>query len=660
MRETLTIEIIPPPDSRDDYLTARDADWLTREEAMAECNIYQPRDGKRRAGNKPMQRAFKKFKHKRMIAYDLETTNIKEGTPTVRYLTAYCGVVNASVGRKNVTLSEVKISCAIRGNTRGEALSDYLSTLETNLLIPDYKNCRFIAWNGNKYDALLTAQALLLSDNWEVHPFLTKSKSLRGMRVIGRNEKAGLEFEFLDGMAMTGLDTVGMPLKKFLKLFAPDYAKLDFDFDKQEFDPDNPEHVAYAERDSEGLWHAMQAVNDKMIKLTGNELQATMGRAAINYLVSQMPEGKQVWRPHTEAFDIIHDRAKRGGYVWIAKQYKGKVWKYDLNQAYAGAMRDCELPCGSMVGVHEYQDGQPGVYRCTIQRQNSSAIPFYYKDADTGAANFTSGARVTTWILSTEIDHLLMDDWEVEIDEGYAWSDSFNFADMVNNLERERFSDPDGPGGPYGIVIKTLGNSSYGKTLERLDGISLVLAKQCPDGYVKYAQMGDDPVYAKDEGQSFAPYHQPQIGAFITAHVRIQVREAALAMPEHFIYADTDCVVFSAPATHLDIDPRRYGAWKAETEGVEYCFIGKKVYFGADGSRHAKGLRIRDVSDAEFNAWYAGDVPKQKQLQRVNFLKMVAGQDMFRYLERAGTDVRKLKTVRFDGQNFFPISEKST
>lgn len=618
--------------------------------------IYTDPRGKRRGGNKPMQREFKKLPSKRLIAYDLETTNIQAGTPTIRYVTAFAGSETIVRGRGNKTYEPFRLSKAVRGNNRGEALQNYLEILETEILTAENKNVRFVAWNGNKYDALLTAQALLLTDHWEIHPFLTKSKSVRGLRVIGRGDKAGLEFEFLDGMAMTGLDTVGMPLKKFLKLFAPDYAKLDLDFAHTEFDMNNSEHVAYAERDSEGLWYAMRNCNAKMRELTGNDLQATMGRAAINYLMSQMPEGKQVWRPHKEAFDIIHDRAKRGGYVWIAKQYKGKVWKYDLNQAYAGAMRDCELPCGSMVGVHEYQPGQAGVYYCVISRDKPSAVPFYFKDADTGRAGFTNGSRaVSAWLLSNEIKHLTKDKWQIVVSDGYAWSDTFNLKDMVDNLERMRFSDPEGPSGPLGIMVKAVGNSSYGKTLERLDGVSLVLAQHQPDGYVKYAQMGDENIYAKDEGEQFAPYHQPQIGAFITAHVRIHVREAALYMPEHFIYADTDCVVFSAPALHLDIDPRRYGAWKAETEGVEYTFIGKKVYYGADGSKHAKGMRINELSANDFEQWHKGKVPEQTQLQRVNFLKMASGQEMFRHLKRKGTDVSKLTSVRFDGENFSPI-----
>lgn len=624
---------------------------ITRAEAMADIIVYEPGYKKSR-GNKPLERVFKKNRRVRIIAYDLETTNIKVGTPDVVYLTAF------AAGPK-----PFRLSMPIRGRNPDEHKANFLFALENHLLIPENKGVRFVAWNGNKYDALLAAVALLKSDDWIIHPYLTRSNSVRGMKLEGRNSKKGLHFELLDGMAMTGLDTVSMPLKKFLKMFAPDHlAKLELDFEKESFNPDNLEHVAYAERDSEGLWHAMQNVNRHVLELTGNELGPTLGRAAIQYFASQMPEGVKVWRPNEELFEILHERAKRGGYVWIAKQYKGPIWKYDLNQAYAGAMRDCDLPAGTAINCGaEYQENLPGVYRCWIARRDPSPVPFYFKYAETGEAGFTSGNKVETWILSTEIEHLQQDGWSIEITDGWFWPEKFRMTEFVDRLEQKRFSDPDGPSGPLGTIIKVIGNGSYGKTLERLDGVSLVMAKTCPEGMTQKVTDSDIPIYVDIGEPHKAPYHQPQIGCFITAHVRLQVRDAAIIMPNEFVYADTDCVGFTAPAMHLDIDPRRYGAWKAESQGVEYIFIGKKVYFGieADGSvtKHAKGLRVKELTQKHFEDWYAGEIPKQTQLQRVNFLKMVGGADMFHNLERTGTDVKKLKTVRFDGKNFLPLGE---
>ncbi|NBU73319.1 MAG: hypothetical protein EBS53_18075 [Bacteroidetes bacterium] len=136
-------------------------------------------------------------------------------------------------------------------------------------------------------------------------------------------------------------------------------------------------------------------------------------------------------------------------------------------------------------------------------------------------------------------------------------------------------------------------------------------------------------------------YHQPQLGAFITAHVRMVVRRAALLDPEAWLYADTDCVVFSRDVSdRLDIDPGRYGAWKVEELGAHYRIIAKKVYQAFDDSkRSAKGLNVRKLTPEDFEQWFNGNPPKQVQTQRQNFLKCMGGLDMYIERERSGTAI---------------------
>lgn len=592
---------------------------------------------------RPLKRKNSRYVKKEMIAYDLETTRIKNGTPRVKYITAY--------GRDG----SFKISDAINGSDDLEILYGILAD---KFLVTENKNVRFVAWNGNGFDAFFIARAILTSDRWTIRPYLTRSKSLRGFKVLEnapeKEPKNRLAFEFLDGMAMTGLDTVKMPLKKFLSLFAPDYLKKDLDFSKEEFDASNPLHVEYAERDAEGLWHAMQKVDGIARELTGIGMQPTMGNLAIKYFQSQLPEDVLSWKAPKDVHAILSTTAKRGGYCWIARQFHGPVWKYDLNQAYAAAMRDCALPSGSCTHTSHFAEGEPGLYRVTISRKRPSPIPFYYRALETQHGLFTAGAKVETWLLSTEIEHLWADDWDVEIHDGYYWNESFNMREMVDNLERLRFSDPQGPSGPLGTMVKTLGNSAYGKTLEKLDGLELVMAKECPDGFLPMFSDEDEclPLIWQKDGEIYEkPYHRPQIGCFITAHVRLLVRSAALGSPKEFLYADTDCVVFSAPVSYLDIDPRRYGAWKLETAGKVYSLIGKKIYCDEKGEeKRGKGLHIRELTRDDFDKWMNGQPPTQKQTQRQNFVKFLSGAEMFRDLERRGTDVHKSKqAILVDG-----------
>ena len=526
----------------------------------------------------PLQRRQITSARRPYVAYDLETTRIQAGTPTVKYITAYGENFNVS----RPTMGKDPQLCL-------------LHILERFFLKPEYKGYRYIAWNGNNFDAYFIADALTKSNRWLVKPYVTRSKALRGLRVLENDTKN--YWEFLDGVAMTGL--FGKSLASFVAMFAPDYPKLKIDFDTTEFDPKNPDHVAYAERDSEALYHALLEVNRIVSELTGNELQPTIGNLAIKYVQSRIPEETMVWEAPYELRDTLYTTIKRGGYCWIQKQFAGPVWKYDINQAYASAMRDCALPAGRCFHTKSYIPDRPGVYHVYIGRLAESPIPFYYRPSDKNIGAFTAGAYVDTWLTSTEIEHLIRDGWLVEYVEGFHWDEYFHLTEMVAELERLRFSDPKGPNGPLGTMVKYIGNSAYGKTLERLEGIELVMAADCPEGYSNYladmAHLEDAPylknIYFKFRDPFSRVYHRPQIGDFITAHVRIVVREAALQNPDAFLYADTDSVVFSEPVQFLDVDPKRYGAWKQETDGDHAILIGKKVYWCDEGqTRKAKGL----------------------------------------------------------------------
>ena len=120
----------------------------------------------------------------------------------------------------------------------------------------------------------------------------------------------------------------------------------------------------------------------------------------------------------------------------------------------------------------------------------------------------------------------------------------------------------------------------------------------------------------------------------------MKVRQAALLNPGAWLYADTDCVVFSCEPKGLDIHPSRYGAWKVECEGEEYRIITKKVYAKIDASeKHAKGMNVKKLTAADFERWSNGEAPTQTQIHKNNLTKVLAGADMFIERVRRGTKV---------------------
>lgn len=567
------------------------------------------------ATRKPLKRKETQSRSKPLIAYDLETTRIAKGTPRPLYFTAFGEFVSISTAVRDVMhLAEI---------------------LRERVLIEEFRNARFVAWNGNGYDVFFIGAALLHCTEFELRPYLTRSKALRGLRVQHRTTKH--VWEFLDGIAMTGI--IGKTLEQFLDVFTPDYRKLKApNWDKEEFDADNAEHRRYAERDSEGLYHAMVRANRIVHDTFGVPLQPTIGNTGIRIFCRNIPPEVQVWAPSLKVVELIRNYVMRGGFCFCVRRYEGPVWKYDLNQAYAAAMRDTPLPTGRCMHVRRFHRYQCGIYRCAAENP-SNRIPFYYKTLK-GDAVVAMRRIEQTWLTSVEIEQLMRERWNFNIAEGYIWDGQFQMRAYVDKLEQLRMSSPGGPNGAQGLMVKAIGNNSYGKTVETLDGIELILSHECPEGFMSY-QAEDDllqHVWCRFTNPHPREYHQPQIGSFITAHVRMEVRRAALQNPDAWLYADTDCVIFSEPA-ELNLDPKRYGFWKQEEAGAKFRIIAKKVYASEDASvKHAKGLNVKRLSAADFDAWLRGVPPTQTQIQRNNFLKVMVGMDMF--VERVKTGER--------------------
>lgn len=585
----------------------------------------------RKPAGKPRVRA--------MIAYDLETTRIREGTPDPLYLTWH--------GEDCI------------GSIKIESLAHLGEVVVNRLLIPEFAGARFVAWNGNNFDVYLIAAALLNHREFTLRPYLTRSKNLRGLRISREIEgvtSAGkpkrMDWEFLDGIAMTGLQ--GMNLKKFLEVFAPEWGKLAGpDFEREEFDALNSDHVRYAVRDSEGLYHAMTRAQSIVLDTFGVPLYPTIGNTGIRIFQRNLPQGVTVWRAPYSALSIIRDIVMRGGFCFCVRRFEGRVWKYDINQAYAAAMRDAWLPAGRCIHtdrLHSYANA--AIYRIRA-RHPRNRVPFYYRDME-GASVFGMREITDTWITNEEYSQLAREGWNLEVIEGWFWDEVFNMRDYVNQLENLRVNAPGGPSGAQGMMVKAIGNNSYGKTVERLEGLELVLAKDRPEGFFAYQDEGDlfQHVWAKLNKPVPREYHQPQLGAFITAHVRMVVRRAALLAGDSWLYTDTDGMFTSRPVEGLNLDPKRYGFWKLEVDGEPYRIINKKVYakVGVEpGSKdkHAKGLNVRQLTDADFAAWYEGRPPTQTQIQRQNFIKVMAGFDMFAARVKVGESADRSKNARF-------------
>lgn len=531
--------------------------------------------------------------------------------------------------------------------------------LRTNFLRPTFVGARFNAWNANRFDVRLMFNSVVdFLPDYGIEPFIAKTGAIRGARIF-LNEKPSWFWLFLDGMTMTGLTKT--PLKKFVEIFAPHVPKLSgaVNFEIEEFDSTNGSHVAYAERDSVSLFAGLGECENQTQSFTGFPLSPTVGRLAIKYFATQIPPKISIWRLKGEWNDIVKNYGYRGGYVFTAKKYHGPLYQYDLNQAYAAAMRDARLPCGTAWEVSRYDNERVGVYVCILWRDGLSRIPVFLRRCDgwnttgqgmgeVGESAWAVAGRTRTVLLSNEIDTLTEYGWHIEIEKGLVWNDSFNMAAMVDALEEKR---SDNPSGPLGTICKMLGCNAYGKTVEQIPDLRYCITAGNPrtdkenwlPTFPESDSLGNFWTLHRSEAQGERVYHVPQIGAFITADVRMRVYRAANLRADCFIKADTDSVAFSEPVD-LPLHKWEYGKWKKEYDGTEAIVIGKKVYATRDTEFHptAKGLSTRYLTWEDFEEWFENDnPPRQIQTQLQSWKKGIGVEaPMFSLLEKRGSNVK--------------------
>ena len=564
-----------------------------------------------------------------IVAYDLETTNIPE------------------LSSKGGSVDPLYFTCYGQSHRIGVPLVTYqdLAVVLDTLFRSLENGTRLCAWNANRFDLRLVLAALVETfPQYTCYPFVAKGGALRGCLVEYSYGRQTRSFYFLDGMNMTGLSCT---LRTFLKTFAPGFAKLHIDFSRSTFDIHNPHHIAYAMRDAEGLYHGLQAAEEVARKLTGRGLQVTIGNAGVKAFAKNLPPGVAIYAPDPTLDKVMRTSTIRGGYVYAKGSYDGPGWSYDVNQAYAAAMRETDLPAGRCSYTTFEVKGLPGIYSVELSRAVRAPVPFYVRDLQ-GNAIDAWGDPVQCSLTSDELRCLRRHGWEYKVLCGWYWGRAFRMTRFVNKLERLRREHPSGT--PINAFCKSLGNNAYGKTLEQVPPWSYILTQTPPKGASPADIVLDDNgnawggfIWMKHERRDTRrAYHRPQLGAFITASVRVKLYDAIMLAPDAFLKADTDGITFSRPVD-LPIHPSTYGLWKVESNGARHIIIGKKTYAVKVGKRFkyvCKGLHTKYLSVRIYRRWLrTGEPPEQEQMQLQSWKKGFRPTYVKR--KRKGTDFRK-------------------
>jgi len=100
-------------------------------------------------------------------------------------------------------------------------------------------------------------------------------------------------------------------------------------------DPNNATHRAYAIRDSEALFYAMQRAQSILIEYFDQALAPTMGNACIKIFRRHLPEKVTVRALPEKALAIVRDQVMRGGFCFCV----GRFEESDLEIRHQSGLR---------------------------------------------------------------------------------------------------------------------------------------------------------------------------------------------------------------------------------------------------------------------------------------------------------------------------------
>ena len=442
------------------------------------------------------------------------------------------------------------------------------------------------------------------------------------------------DFELVDSYALWPHS-----LKKFAQTFTPELPKLEIDI--EHFDVNNPEHLAYAARDSEVLVKAMIAFDEIIYKLFSVHIAYTLAATAIKAWRAKIT--RSYFNP--ASIDTFVRSAYFGGAVQgrFGSHIHKDVKTYDINSSYPYVMRKYGVPFGNYSTVNYLVKDNPGIYRVLVKSPQDISFPILPKRVYNGATGHIVWPRgqFETTVTNIELEFALEHGYEIlEVREGIVFNEMiFPFDDLVTFCEKTR---QEYKGTAFEQVVKLIQNSVYGKFGTRKERSRIFIPKVDED-YIGAVQWGtSDKLWIKKEVDEEI-LALPQWAVFITAHARIHLLKNIYELGvENVIYCDTDSITTSS-TLNPDYVGDDYGQFKLEKQWDSFRAIAPKVYVGSlaggDMSGAVKGLPKSKIGEAGYQKLFdEGSITVGLEVLP-SFKTFIKGNTVTKIMERASTDI---------------------
>lgn len=461
---------------------------------------------------------------------------------------------------------------------------------------PEY---RYLSHNGAGYEFAYLApfvhEYFLSNDNVEVSTLLQGDSKIVRITIEttveqdnGRIKKEKIELD--DTLCL-----FSMSLDKVAKAYCPELPKLkgSINFEKEKFDPSNPQHMAYLHRDCEIVYVAYQKFAANVAAVFGSKIGLTAGSTALKAFKTTIPKGHTYYRVHKDVEQFIRE-CYYGGLVLPGKQLGnvGNIASVDINGAYAYQMREHKYPVGTPYSTDSYHPTDIGFYYVLAEVPRSVFFevgfnPVPHRDPIQGLS-WPTGVFYT-YMSTPEIEFARSCGCTIDVQCGYVFPRSeYIFKPFVDKCQEMELAME----GIFKPTIKTIRNSAYGKFGSK-DTHKVVR-------YSRETLPDTTPLMNEDNGKEIeglyiyeepqeAEYMLPHWAALVTAYERVYimgfVREA-YRRGAKTVYCDTDSLKadYAVIASMLEDGyiphGSLYGQFKLEDICDQFIVLGSKCYYG--------------------------------------------------------------------------------
>ncbi len=393
-------------------------------------------------------------------------------------------------------------------------------------------------------------------------------------------------------------------LDQLLQQFAPELPKLKIDV--TQFDPSNPEHIAYSKRDSQGLAVALGKVDAMLNELFGVGIGNTAAGTAVNAWCRTLADNEIYKSSVYDEREQFIRQGYYGGLVFLTRNDKIEssdanpvCETFDVNSSYPSVMRDFGVPNGRMVESRDYADGIMGIYRVRVSAPDDLIVPILPSRNAKGHMQWRRGTFDTVCTNSELIFAANRGYKILDLYEGFIFEETiFPFNDFVAKCQGIR---RDHKKKPQEALAKLMQNSLYGKFGSKRERLKIFHPESDDDTIDAVPLEQFDYFWMRSElDESMRCI--PQWAVFITAHARLKILQAVYSVGvENVIYGDTDSLtVLYGKAGAIDVGDD-YGQFKLEKQWRKFRAIAPKVYTGElmDGTRRGavKGIPKKGMND---------------------------------------------------------------